>query len=101
MQIPLDGWQKIGVVLLLILFSGFAGYEGYVWYGSAEQIDDEYAVKMDQTDFTQAVSDKKITAKGRLRGDIANAFCNCMKKCDDVSVHHVSLLGPAIQPPKK
>lgn len=48
MQIRVDGRQRIGIVLLLILFSGFAGYEGYVWYGSAEQIDDEYAAKMDQ-----------------------------------------------------
>jgi hypothetical protein len=48
MQIPLGGWQKIGVVLLLILFSGFAGYERYVWSDSAEEIDKEHTAKIDQ-----------------------------------------------------
>mgnify|MGYP005815738393 CR=1 FL=1 len=43
----------------------------------------------------------EIETKGNLRGDIANAICNCMKKCDDVSDYHKSLLGPAIQPKKK
>jgi hypothetical protein len=73
MRIRLDGWQRIGIVLSLILLIGFAGHERYVWSDSAEQVDQEYTAKMDQTDFTQAVSDKKITVKGRLRGDIANA----------------------------
>jgi hypothetical protein len=43
----------------------------------------------------------QITVKGMLRHDIANAICNCMRKCDDVSEYHVSLLGPVAQPPKK
>jgi hypothetical protein len=42
-----------------------------------------------------------IEVKGNLRGDIANAICNCMRKCEDVSEYHKTLLGPAIQPKKK
>jgi hypothetical protein len=38
---------------------------------------------------------------GKLRPDIANAICNCMRKCDDVSELHRGMLGPAIQPVKK
>jgi hypothetical protein len=34
---------------------------------------------------------------GKLRPDIANAICNCMRKCDDVSELHRGMLGPAIQ----
>lgn len=37
---------------------------------------------------------KTITVEGYLRHDIGNAICNCMRKCDDVSAHHISLLGP-------
>jgi hypothetical protein len=37
---------------------------------------------------------KNLTVEGYLRHDIANAICNCMRKCDDVSEHHVGLLGP-------
>ena len=44
---------------------------------------------------------KNITVEGHLRPDIANAICNCMRKCDDVSEYHRSLMGPPIQPPKK
>jgi hypothetical protein len=44
----------------------------------------------------------EIAIAGKLRGDIANAICNCMCKCDDVSEYHRGLLGPAIQQaPKK
>jgi hypothetical protein len=39
----------------------------------------------------------KIKVVGHLRHDIANAICNCMRKCDDVSEHHKGLLGPAAQ----
>jgi hypothetical protein len=42
-----------------------------------------------------------IEVKGNLRGDIANAICNCMRKCEDVSEYHKTLLGPAVQPKKK
>lgn len=41
---------------------------------------------------------KVIEVQGYLRPDIANAICNCMRKCDDVSAHHVSLLGPPAKP---
>jgi hypothetical protein len=40
---------------------------------------------------------KNLTIEGYLRHDIANAICNCMRRCEDVSEHHVSLLGPAAQ----
>ncbi len=40
---------------------------------------------------------KNITVEGYLRHDIANAICNCMRKCDDVSEYHISLLGPPAQ----
>jgi hypothetical protein len=39
----------------------------------------------------------KLRTKGCLRGQIANEICNRMRKCQDVSEHHISLLGPAIQ----
>ena len=42
-----------------------------------------------------------IQVKGNLRGDIANGICNCMRKCEDVSEYHKTLLGPAIQPKPK
>jgi len=44
---------------------------------------------------------KNLETKGCLRGEIANAICNCMRKCDDVSEYHRGLLGPPIQPKKK
>jgi hypothetical protein len=44
---------------------------------------------------------KVIIKKGQLRHDVANAICNCMRKCDDVSENHRNLLGPPAQPPKK
>ena len=44
---------------------------------------------------------KNIEVQGSLRPDIANAICNCMRRCDDVSEHHRGLLGPAIQPKAK
>lgn len=40
---------------------------------------------------------KEIAVKGHLRSDIANAICNCMRKCEDVSEYHKTLLGPVIQ----
>jgi hypothetical protein len=42
-----------------------------------------------------------ITIEGHLRHDIANAICNCMRKCSDVSEYHKSLLGPPAQPSPK
>jgi hypothetical protein len=43
----------------------------------------------------------KIKPVGSLRHDISNAICNCMRKCDDVSEYHKTLLGPPVQAPKK
>lgn len=40
---------------------------------------------------------KNLTVEGYLRHDIANAICNCMKRCQDVSPYHVSLIGPPAQ----
>jgi hypothetical protein len=42
-----------------------------------------------------------ITVEGHLRHDVANAICNCMRRCDDVSEHHKSLLGLPAKPPAK
>lgn len=43
----------------------------------------------------------EIQIKGNLRHDIANAICNSMRKCNDVSEYHRGLLGPPALPPKK
>lgn len=45
--------------------------------------------------------EKKITIVGKLKPDIANGICNCMRKCQDVSKRHTDLLGPPIAPAKK
>ena len=45
--------------------------------------------------------DAMRTVKGHLRHDIANAICKCMRRCNDVSEYHRSLLGPAAQPKPK
>jgi hypothetical protein len=42
----------------------------------------------------------EIKIVGRLRNDIANAICNCMDRCNDVSDLHKSMLGPRHQPKK-
>lgn len=43
----------------------------------------------------------KLTVRGNLRPDIANAICNTMRRCDDVSDYHKALLGPPVkQQPK-
>jgi hypothetical protein len=45
MRIKLNGWQRIGVVLSVIWFIGFAAYTAYIWndeehkYWSADQAD--------------------------------------------------------------
>ncbi len=39
----------------------------------------------------------RVTIKGNLRPDIANAICNAMRKCDDVSGYHRALLGPPVK----
>jgi hypothetical protein len=40
---------------------------------------------------------KNIEVKGCLRGQIANAICNAMRRCDDVSEYHRGLLGPPVR----
>jgi hypothetical protein len=44
---------------------------------------------------------KEIELECQLRGDIANAICNCMKRCPDVSAAHVELLGPPVSATQK
>jgi hypothetical protein len=61
----------------------------------------EEPVELSAAEFLKVVFEGKITTRGNLRPDIANAICNCMRKCDDVSEHHKSLLGPALQQKKK
>jgi hypothetical protein len=58
-------------------------------------------VELSSAEFLQKVMGKELKAVGNLRPDIANAICNCMRKCDDVSEHHKSLLGPPVQQSKK
>jgi hypothetical protein len=43
----------------------------------------------------------EIKIVGDLRPEVANAICNTMRKCNDVSEHHRGLLGPAHQPKAK
>jgi hypothetical protein len=43
----------------------------------------------------------KLRTKACLRGQMANEICNRMRKSQDVSPHHIGLLGPAIQTAKK
>jgi hypothetical protein len=58
----------------------------------------EAPVELSASDFAKALQEGTIIVKGQLRGDLTNQICNCKKKCDDVSEHHRTLLGPAIQP---
>jgi hypothetical protein len=41
----------------------------------------------------------KLRVLGCLRFQMANEICNKMRKCDDVSEHYVSLLGPTLSAP--
>lgn len=43
-------------------------------------------------EFLKFAMTKAIQHKGQLRDDIANAIRNCLKRCDDVSEYHLSLL---------
>jgi hypothetical protein len=74
---------------------------GRDWFPKDTWLLFEAPVELSAADFAKAVAERKISVRGQLRGDIANAICNCMKKCDDVSEHHRGLLGPAIQPKPK
>jgi hypothetical protein len=57
--------------------------------------------EMNSSEFLKASFRGEIVLKGNLRPDIANAICNCMRRCDDVSEHHKDLLGPPVQAAKK
>jgi len=48
-------------------------------------------------EFAKERQAKTLTVEGYLRHDIGNAICNCMKRCEDVSEYHQSLLGPPAQ----
>jgi hypothetical protein len=61
----------------------------------------EKPVELSAAELLQRKFKNEIAVKGKLRGDVANAICNCMRKCEDVSEYHRNLLGPAIQPKKK
>jgi hypothetical protein len=77
--------------------------------GNVEWFDlDSWILFSDPQEFN-AVMFKKKMEEGKLRilkgsplrFQIANELCNKMRKCPDVSEHHRSLLGPALQPPAK
>ncbi len=57
--------------------------------------------ELSAADLVKLKFEGKLKISGKLRGDVANAICNCMRKCDDVSEYHKTLLGPAIQPKPK
>lgn len=40
----------------------------------------------------KAMTDKSVEVAGTLRAEMANAIRNCLKQCEDVSAHHLSLL---------
>jgi hypothetical protein len=61
----------------------------------------EEPVELSASDLASAMKDGTITVKGRVQDELANRICNCMKKCDDVSEYHCTLLGPPIQPKSK
>jgi hypothetical protein len=37
MQIKLNGWQWIGIVVSVVWFMGLAGYTGYIWYNEPQE----------------------------------------------------------------
>jgi hypothetical protein len=37
MQIKLSGWQRIGIVVSVVWFIGFAGYTAYIWYNEPQE----------------------------------------------------------------
>lgn len=52
-------------------------------------------------EFLKFAMKREIKLVVQLRHDIANAICNCMRQCEDVSEYHRSLLGPVAEPPKQ
>ena len=75
--------------------------DGKNWFPKDTWLLFEEPVELSAADFSEAVTEETITVKGRLRGDLANQICNSMKKCNDVSGYHRTLLGPPIQPKPK
>ena len=75
--------------------------DGKNWFNKDTWLLFEAPVELSAADFLAATKDKTIIVKGNLRDDLTNRICNCMKKCDDVSEYHRTLLGPAIQPKPK
>jgi|SRR6185312_194959 len=74
---------------------------GKDWFKKDTWLLFERPVELSSADFLKRVMAQEIEPVGNLRGDISNAICNCMKRCDDVSEYHKGLLGPPHQPPKK
>jgi hypothetical protein len=56
--------------------------------------------ELSAAELVKAAMSGDVTIKGNLRDEIANAICNCMKKCEDVSDFHKDLLGPPQGGPK-
>jgi hypothetical protein len=75
--------------------------DGKNWFEKDTWLLFEEPVELSSEELVQAVKDQTIKVAGRLGGDLTNRIGNCMKKCDDVSPYHVSLLGPPIQSTKK
>ena len=74
---------------------------GKDWFKKDTWLLFERPVEISATELLARKFKNEIELKGKLRGDIANRICNCMKQCQDVSEYHKVLLGPPIQPPKK
>ena len=74
--------------------------DGKDWFAKDTWLLFEEPLELSGEEFMKALQEKTITVKGQLRGDLTNRICNCMKRCDDVSEYHRSLLGPPIQPKK-
>jgi hypothetical protein len=75
--------------------------DGKNWFKKDTWLLFEEPIELSASDLADALKEVTITVKGRVRDELANRICNCMKKCDDVSEYHRSLLGPAIQPKPK
>ena len=72
---------------------------GKDWFKKDTWLLFEEPVELSAPELVKAGIEKTITVEGQLRHDIANAICNCMKRCEDVSEHHVGLLGPPAKKP--
>jgi hypothetical protein len=74
---------------------------GKDWFKKDTWLLFEEPQELSAAQLVKEVSAKNITMEGYLRHDIANAICNCMRKCQDVSEHHIGLLGPPAKPRKE